>query len=517
MYPREIAKLNRAAPFLPISGRRPSDGRLHASACPRRSQHLRIPWRHKPDFVTRRTLPWQLIMHETYDVLIIGGGFSGAILACQLARYRKHDLRVGVVERKGEPGRGVAYGTACEQHLLNVTADHMSAFPESPDHFVDWLRENFKDLARSNSFPPRRVFGQYVGEILSRACADTSVNLKWIEDSVISIHQIGHLNTAECASGIKLSAKYIVLATGNFPPAEPLLSKQGGNPIHAAQPWSDEALEAMPAGEAVLLLGSGLTAIDHALAFHAAGFRGHIYMLSRRGMLPHVHRNSSRWPAEWTKSLPNTVRGVLQAVRREAVQAVRQGKDWRDVIDSLRPSSQNIWQGFPLEEKRRFLRHVRPYWEVHRHRCAPEVQLLLDHLRAVKRLTVIAGRVLDCSYEPGAVSVRYRLRKTGEESKVRVCRIVNCTGPDAVLRDLRDPLIQSLIGQGMARPDPLSLGLDVATDGALIDRSGVPSRALFTIGPPRKAALWETTAVPEIRSQAETLAKRLLAELKGSS
>lgn len=461
-------------------------------------------------------LPRQLIMHETYDVLIIGGGFSGTILACQLARYCTHDLTVGVVERKGEPGRGVAYGTAYEHHLLNVTADGMSAFPESPNHFVDWLRENFKDLARSNSFPPRRVFGQYVGETLSRACADTFVNLKWIKDSVISIHRNGSLNTAECVSGIRLSAKYIVLATGNFPPAEPLISKQGEKPIYALRPWSEEALAAIPFGEAVLLLGSGLTAIDHALAFHAAGFRGHIYMLSRRGILPHVHCSRGYWPTEWIKSLPNTVRGVLRAVRREAGQAAQNGNDWRDVIDSLRPTSQNIWQGFPLEEKRRFLRHVRPYWEVHRHRYAPEVQRLLDNLRAVKRLTVIAGRVLDCSQESGAVLVRYRLRKTGEESKVRVCRIVNCTGPDAVLRDLRDPLIQSLIGQALARPDPLSLGLDVAPDGALIDRSGAPSRGLFTIGPPRKAALWETTAVPEIRSQAETLAKRLLAELEST-
>lgn len=180
-------------------------------------------------------------------------------------------------------------------------------------------------------------------------------------------------------------------------------------------------------------------------------------MLSRRGLIPCVHDLGKGWPTDWTETLPNTARCLLSAVRREVGQAISANNDWQGVIDSLRPNSHRIWRALPLEEQRRFLRHIRPYWEAHRHRFAPQVQRVLDKLQAENRLSVIAGRVLGSRDKPTGTEVRYRTRTTGDESILQVDRILNCTGPEADFRKLQDPLTRSLMLQGLARADALSL------------------------------------------------------------
>jgi uncharacterized NAD(P)/FAD-binding protein YdhS len=445
-----------------------------------------------------------------YDIAIIGGGFSGTILACNLARCSQRELSVAILERKGRPGRGVAYGTQCPEHLLNVPAGNMSAFPDDPDHFVEWLRLHIPTLAHSTGFVPRHVFGEYVGEQFD-ACAGKSLNLQWLQEEAASLREDDSDAVIQLLSGPELTAKHVVLATGNFPPNDPLPMGINERHVYAHYAWSEDALTGIPEAGSILLLGSGLTAIDQVLALHAAGFQGRIYMLSRRGLLPSVHRLCDRWPADWTRALPYTARGLLATVRWDAKQAHNRGSDWRAVIDALRPHSQEIWQSLPCDEQRRFLRHVRPYWEVHRHRYAPQVQCVIDELQAANRLNVIAGRVLECRYEANSAEVRYCMRNTAEEAMLRVDRIVNCTGAEADFRKLQDPLTRSLISHGLARPDPLSLGLDVDNDGAVVSACGKPSKTIFAIGPLRKGCLWETTAVPEIRVQAKTLAQRLSA------
>jgi uncharacterized NAD(P)/FAD-binding protein YdhS len=454
-------------------------------------------------------------MQSRYDVLIIGGGFSGTMLACQLGRHCSHELAVAILERNGQPGRGVAYGTQCSEHLLNVPAGNMSAFPDRPDHFVEWLGKSAPTLARPTEFVPRRLFGQYVGEQLDRTLAETSLKLSWIDGKAVAIHQDeSKAIVVQLLSGSELAAKYVVLATGNFPPTDPLPLRRKISPSYVRYAWSDDVLRGLPDSGSILLLGSGLTAIDQVLALHTSSFKGHIYMLSRRGLLPCRHDTGNSCPPDWTRSLPQTARGLLSAVRLKVRHAKSNGSDWRAVIDSLRPNSHNIWQALPLAEQKRFLRHVRPYWEVHRHRYAPQVERVLIKLQAENQLTLIAGRVLACRCGPTGAEVRYRMRTTGKELTLRVDRIVNCTGSEADFRKLQNPLTQSLVSQGLARPDTLSLGFDVTEDGALIDGSGIPSQGLFAIGPLRKGRLWETTAVPEIRIQAEALGRLLAAQLE---
>lgn len=447
-------------------------------------------------------------MGTRYDVVIIGGGFSGTILACQLSRYCRREVTVAILERGGQPGRGVAYRSQCPEHLLNVPAGNMSAFPDHPTHFVEWLRESNPSLADSKEFVPRKLFGEYVGAQLERTLRETSLQINWIQGEAIAIQQDELQTTVQLLSGPKIAAKRVILATGSFPPADPLPSWKDC-PNYAKYAWSDGVLEGMPNSGSVLLLGSGLTAIDQVLSLHAVQFKGHIYLLSRRGLLPRMHKLGHKWTEKWTYNLPKTARGLLSAVRQEIKQAISNDTDWPGVIDSMRPSSNSLWQALPLEERKRFLRHVRPYWEAHRHRCAPQVQCVLDTLTKEGRLSVLAGRVLGYCDELGVLKICYRSRSSGKESTLRVDRVVNCTGSEVDFRRLQDPLTRSLISQGLARPGVLSLGLDVAEDGALLDIDGIPSKHLFAVGPLRKGCVWETTAVPEIRAQVKTLAHHI--------
>jgi uncharacterized NAD(P)/FAD-binding protein YdhS len=205
------------------------------------------------------------------------------------------------------------------------------------------------------------------------------------------------------------------------------------------------------------------------------------------------------------------LRHCLRRVREEVAKAAAQGADWRSVFDSLRPDTQALWAALAADEKRRFLRHVRPFWEVHRHRVPPQTAQRLEKLLAAGRLRFTTGRIEAFMEDWSGVDVVVRRRVTGERVTIRAQRVVNCTGPESNYRNLHHPLLVSLLEQGLARADALALGLDVAPDGALVGADGRASGRLFTLGPARKGSLWETTAVPELRVQARELAARLLA------
>ena len=199
---------------------------------------------------------------------------------------------------------------------------------------------------------------------------------------------------------------------------------------------------------------------------------------------------------------------MLRAMREEVPAAAAEGAGWRSVVDSIRPRTRSIWASWPDEERRRFLRHARPYWEVHRHRMAPENARTIDALLEAGRLRIVAGRIAGVSETTSAIEVRVAPR--GRQPEIlTAARVVNCTGPGMDYRASRENLVKDLLARGLARPGPLGLGFDAEPDGALIGADGRPSTTLFTLGPPLKGRDWETTAVPEVREQALALAKRL--------
>jgi uncharacterized NAD(P)/FAD-binding protein YdhS len=459
-----------------------------------------------------------------FSLAVIGGGFTGTVLAAQFVQHTDSSQSVIVIEKACLPGRGVAYSTQCSAHLLNVPAREMSAFPDDPDHFLRWARSSHDCRTEAGSFVPRKVYGRYSETVLSEAVQSGGPRrLEWKKDEAHAIFRNGEGELEiHLSSGGRIVAEKVVLALGNFPSSNPFpagsaacdprhdLSSSYFPSSYFPNPWSGEAFEGAEFLSSVLLVGSGLTSVDVAVELRRKGFRGTVHLLSRHGLLAQWHKKCDPWPVFWNESSPRSVRGLLRIVRVQVRKAQEQGVDWRGVIGSLRSVTQQIWQTLPEEEKQRFLRHVRPYWDAHRHRAPAEIGELIDAQRSSGRLKLHAGRIANYQETGPGARITYRQRQTGKEVHLQVDRVINCTGPETDVRRLHDPLMTALLARGLVRPDRLQLGLDVSADGALIDQEGNVSDSLYAVGPSRKGRLWENTAVPEIREQICQLVEHLV-------
>ncbi len=444
-----------------------------------------------------------------YDFAVIGGGFSGTAVAVQLLRQSSPGASIAIFERSPLLGRGVAYGTNCSQHLLNVPVSDMSALPDEPNHFLQWAQQNICAALRGSEFVSRAVYGKYASELLrSEILAGRGRHFTLESSDVMSLEPSGRAVRISHQFGTAVASK-VILATGNHPPSDPFPFANAFAKRYVGYAWAPSAVEGLPRKSRVLILGSGLTSIDVVLALREKGDIGCIHIVSRHGLLPNVHLAGLQWDRKWTDSLPRTARGLLRAIRDQVQLASARNVDWRAVIDSMRPSIPRVWSSLSIEEKRRFLRHLRCYWDVHRHRMAPEIYPLLRKLMLQSCVKLHAGRILSYREFGNRIELQIRERRTGLTSSFVVDRIINCTGSETDCRKLDDVLIRNLLDQGLARPDPLYLGLDASPDGALIDVHGNASGMLFAIGPLVKGVLWECTAVPEIRQRAHALAQKL--------
>jgi|HubBroStandDraft_1064217.scaffolds.fasta_scaffold00203_4 uncharacterized NAD(P)/FAD-binding protein YdhS/rhodanese-related sulfurtransferase len=461
--------------------------------------------------LTNQTHRDQRMSHLT--VAIIGGGFTGTTLVAQLLRKSGASVSVFLIERGARLGRGVAYGTECMEHLLNVPARNMSAYPNDPEHFLEWARRNHDCGASADDYLPRPVFGQYVASVLQQEIERHRGQVQHVQDEAVSIAHTGETAEIRLRSGRTLLADKVVIALGNFPPGDPRLPGRTPHSLrYVSNPWKASALGDVARDKSVLLVGSGLTSVDVTISLRQHGFRGTIHILSRRGLLPQTHKAAAVWPPFWDGQSPRTVRGLLRLIRTQVEAAEKAGSGWRAVIDSLRPFTQEIWRSLSLTERRRFLRHVRPYWDVHRHRVAPAIGVRLASQMQDGQIKIHAGHIKEYVEDIDGIDVTYRDRESGQLERMRADRVINCTGPESDCRKVDDPLLTNLMRQKLARPDSLFLGLDVSPDGALIDVYGAPSNLLYAIGPVRKGSLWETIAVPELRVQVSELSRLLQIE-----
>lgn len=283
---------------------------------------------------------------------------------------------------------------------------------------------------------------------------------------------------------------------------------------HLREAWSVDALTDLVSNAPVLLIGTGLTMVDMVVSLYEQKHRGQIYAISRRGLSPIQHQATLPYPPFLSvETASPTIRALLRRVRSEIATAANQGYDWRSAIDSLRPITVQLWQNLPINEQRRFLRHLKSYWEVHRHRIAPQIGDIVDEMLKTGQLSITAGRIQNYQALPNAVAVTVEERKTQTLQVYQVSRVVNCTGVEADYRRSSVPLITSVRSQGLVRPNEIGLGFDTAPNGAIIDASGQISSLLYTIGTPRQGNLWETIAVPELRVQAQVLAQQILQSL----
>lgn len=454
---------------------------------------------------------------------IIGGGFTGALLALHLLRRCGDQDRIFLIEKSRRFGAGLAYSTGNAHHLLNVRAGNMSAFSAEPDHFVDWLKR-LPDQARAmidddppgpSSFAPRGLFGAYVQQALAEAIwrGPRGDRLTIVNDEAVGVErEVGGI-ALKLAVGRKLVVDTAVLAVGNFPPA------RGAGPIFG-DPWDERAIGDLDAQAPVLILGTGLTMVDNVISLLDQGHVGPIQAISRRGLLPRQHvgaipdeTGEIRLPQPWDFEPPPSGRSLvalMQEVRRTIDRAERGGRGWRSVIDGLRPHTQRLWREMSLAERKRFLRHLRPWWDVHRHRGAPQVMARIAEARERGQLQVVAGKVTAMAMLEDSVEVRVKPRGSRCFAELRGARLIDCTGLNSDCTKVDQPLLKQMLESGLVRSDPLRLGLHVDAAGALIDRGGAAAPDLFALGPITKGAFWEIVAVPDLRTACEAMAARLL-------
>ncbi len=395
-------------------------------------------------------------------------------------------------------GRGVAYSTTEAAHLLNVPAEGMSAWAGDADHFA---RRFETEGGTASGFAQRRFFATYLGEMLGAAVASGCTELA--EATAVSAAREAGGWRVGFDDGTSAEAEMLVLAVGNQEP-EGLGAFAGVGGRFVGNPWGGDARAAVAdlaeTGGAALIVGTGLTMVDLILSLDAAGHQGRIVALSRRGLVPRAHADFDAAPVD-RNALPDGLGAMFRWLRRRGAEV-----GWRAAVDGLRPFSHDLWQGLTLDEQQRFLRHVRPWWDVHRHRIAPEVAATVAGMIAAGQLELVAARILSARDASGGVEVDYRRRGAAQTRTESFEYVFNCTGPLHSVTRTRDPLLRSLLSAGEVRPDHLGIGLEVT------DESRAGSR-LWALGPLTKGRYWEIIAVPDIRDQAAAVADDIQREL----
>ena len=409
-------------------------------------------------------------------VVVVGGGASGTIAAAHILRDPEPNLHVTILEPAQHLGRGLAYGTDAPSYLLNARARSMSAFDDQPSDLLDWLAANIGSASWADRYIERRLYGRYLESLLPPAASGRR-RLTHIRAAAVNLVEHADGVRVDLDDGAAVVGQAAVLAIGHGLLAEPPRARQ-----------------TVPKGN-VLILGTGLGMVDEVLGLLDAGHAGHIVALSRRGQLPQPHgaRGEMRLDAA-DVPLGTNLSYLMRWLRAE----VRAGAPWGDLVDALRPHVPQVWGSLPLEARRRFLRHARPWWDSHRHRMAPSIAERIAAARAEGRLRVVAGRVIDTVATPRGTTVAWRPRGGVDCREDCFAEVVACTGPRCG-PVAGDPLLRSLILAGAVRVDPLGIGIEVTPALAVArgtHRSPLPR--VFAVGPITCPLGWETYAIPEI-------------------
>ena len=432
-------------------------------------------------------------------IAIIGGGVSGTLTAYHLFRQNVN-ARVILIDPRPQLGLGLAYSTPSLRHLLNVPAGKISALPEEQEHFLNWLRPNYDAEAQPTTFAPRAVFGHYIRSLVEGIGIDHKLA------SVVDYRPHHASAVLTLNDGRRLFANYVVLATGNFDPAAlPDISEEAvktGAYCHNA--WASKTYENLDADAAVALIGTGLTGVDVVLRLRELGHRGIITAISRHGIFP--NRHGSYEPIK-DAAIPKGTTATCVAYLRAVRSAIRDGADWRAVIDSLRATTNDLWLALPLQEQKRFRRHLQRRWDVVRHRMAPPIADMIDAELTAGTLVVREGDVRGVDATEAGASIS--IWTSGGRDSVTAARVINCTGPGMNYRRVGSPLLNRLFDQGLISSGPLGGGFLCASNGAMIDMNANASDRLFNLGPGRLGTLLESIAVPEIRQHAVQLAELL--------
>ena len=416
------------------------------------------------------------------------------MLAARLAEKGQTSV---LIDRTGNFGLGVAYSARLDDHRLNVRTNRMGAVAGQIKDFQTWLETHHPERAHPDGFAPRRLYGLYVQDRLATVDAAHPGLIQRVTGEAVALDG----TAVTLSDGRRFEGRAVVLATGN--PAPKTASNQA-SPRILANPWAKGALEQIGAEDEVIILGTGLTMVDVILQLDRQNWQGRAYGVSRRGQMPRAHGREH----EASVFLPDEAFEGPLSLRLKAARKAAVTEGWRSVMEAYRPITIELWRAASEAERSRFVRHLRPWWDVHRHRIDPDVAERLQELLDEGRLIQQPGHVRAMRGDDASVEMDVKPRK-GAPLTLKAEWLIDCTGPghDA----LSQPLTRALIEAGEARLDGLRLGLDLDEAGHVLNAEGQANPALFVLGPPARAALWETIAVPDIRNRIEIISDALTA------
>lgn len=455
-------------------------------------------------------------MQSGFDIAIIGGGASGTLAAIQCLRWAASPLRIVLFEPGGRPGRGVAYSTERPEHLLNVPSGRMSAFADRPDDFLDWLAARPGHAASgrealARGYAPRRDYAAYLADRLEAARAASVATLEVVPQRIATLQRQHRTWRLEWPGG-QAAATRVLLAAGNAPRPLPVRGSGSLARPRLVDAWDYAGVAAIDDAADVCIVGTGLSMADAVVTLAANGHRGHIHLLSRHGLLPLAHACTHEVHGFEVDALhPLGARERLRALRRQMRAAASHGLPWQAVMERLRPHGQALWRSLPAVEQRRFLRHAARHWDIHRHRVAPAVHAVLQDLREAGRLHVHRARLDMALAGERCVQLTARTRNGGLLA-LDVDHVINATGLEMRVQAMRNPLLDQLLGDGHACAGAHGIGLATDQEGRMLDAAGDAQDDLRVIGSLRVGESWESIAIPELRVQAEAVARDWLGD-----
>ena len=443
------------------------------------------------------------------DLAIIGGGAAGVLTAINALRAAAPGQRIALFEPASTLAQGIAYATPWPEHLLNVPVGKMSGFPEHPGDFLEHLlaRREAPDPTLAEQYAPRLDYADYLQQRLTEAEADSPATLQIVHDAVIALQAQPGAHRLQQAEGVLWQAGQVVLACGNSMRPLPLPAGNALPPGKVVDAWDYDGVRLLAGDQDLAIIGSGLSMADCVVSLLSAGHRGRIHVLSRHALLPlpHAHGGSADFDPQPLLHLP--LRARMRQLRAHVRAAQAQGLPWQAVLDRIRPLGQALWRSLDAAQQRRFLRHVVRYWDVHRHRIAESVHAQLAAAEQSGQLQRHRARLDAVLVQDATLQVHGR-----GTAPFNVGALINATGVETRALGLRNPLLQQLLADGVARPGPHGLGLDADPDsGQLLDAHGGPQPGLWLVGSLRIGTLWESLAIPELRVQAQQAARAAIA------
>jgi uncharacterized NAD(P)/FAD-binding protein YdhS len=455
------------------------------------------------------------------EIAIIGVGFSGMMTAVHLIRKATSPLTLYLINDKYAFGKGPAYSTTSSKHILNVPAAKMTAFPDQPTHFLDWAsgQDDYKEIDKDilgRVFLPRKIYGSYLSaiwtETVSNKRPDTTINI--VNAKAIDIDTDLNKHIIKLDTGASISVQYVILTTGNEPPrnlpvSDPALYE---DPNYIGDPWNDRATQDLNKDKDILIIGNGLTMVDTVISIMDSGYKGVIHTVSPEGLAIMPHRYGYVPYTKLTEEVkaPYKLHELYTLANKHIKIMTRAGLSPEPVIDSLRPLTQKIWTGLSVEDKQRFLKYLMPHWNKIRHRMPGHIYDYLVSLRISGKLVVHQGKLLNMTKSDGGITAEIHETNAKAPIMLQVSRVINCIGPHTYVSQSLNPLLQKLVSKGTLQADPLRIGMNVTDRWTLIDAQNKEIPTLYTLGGNLRGLLWETTAIPELRVQAEKLATELI-------